>query len=203
MATTRRPGGTPTNPRRAASPRAGGSASARPPATRPTVATRPAASRPAASARGSRPSQERRTPRSVKRLAILASIIVMLAITLIPALRSTFSQQSEIDGLQDRIAQQRDKVAALEQEQRRWADPAYVEQQARQRLKFVRAGEKSFTVIDPDSASEVTGGARIASPAPAAAANVPWYGELWQSMVVADTPSRAATGAPSPVPPAP
>jgi len=127
----------------------------------------------------------------------------MLAITLIPALRSTFSQQSEIDGLHDRIAQQREKVAALEQEQRRWGDPAYVEQQARERLKFVRVGEKSFTVIDPDSASEVIGGARIASTGRASAANVPWYGELWQSMVVADNPAEAASSAPSPAPPTP
>ncbi|MBC7558158.1 MAG: septum formation initiator family protein [Dermatophilaceae bacterium] len=127
----------------------------------------------------------------------------MLAITLIPALRATFSQQSEIDGLHDRIARQREKVAALEQEQRRWADPAYVEQQARERLKFVRVGEKSFTVIDPDTAPEVTGGARIASPAPGSAANVPWYGELWQSMVIADTPAIAATSVPSPATPTP
>ncbi len=135
-------------------------------------------------------------------MAILASILVMLAITLIPAMRSTFSQQSQIDGLHDRITQQREKVAALEQEQRRWGDPAYVEQQARERLKFVRVGEKSFTVIDPDSASatEVTGGARIADPAQTSSANVPWYGELWQSMVIADTPAEAATRAPSPAP---
>jgi len=127
----------------------------------------------------------------------------MLAITLIPALRATFSQQSEIDGLHDRIAQQREKVAALEQEQRRWGDPAYVEQQARERLKFVRVGEKSFTVIDPDSGPEVIGGARIASAGRASAANVPWYGELWQSMVVADNPAEAASSAPSPAPPTP
>ena len=81
----------------------------------------------------------------------------MLAITLIPALRSTFSQQSEIDGLHDRIAQQRDKVAALEQEQHRWGDPAYVEQQARERLKFVRVGETSYTVIDTPTAAPASG----------------------------------------------
>jgi hypothetical protein len=126
----------------------------------------------------------------------------MLAITLIPALRATHNQQNEIDALGDRIAQQREKVAALEQEQRRWSDPAYVEQQARERLKFVRVGEKSFTVIDGDSGQQVTGGAQIASPSQASAANVPWYGELWQSMVIADNPAKAAR-APSPAPPTP
>lgn len=127
----------------------------------------------------------------------------MLAITLIPALRSTLSQQGEIDGLRDRIAQQREAVAALEQEQRRWDDPAYVEQQARERLKFVRVGERSFTVIDPDSDPELAGGAQIVSPAQASATNVPWYGALWQSMVVADNPSAAASSAPPPAPSTP
>jgi hypothetical protein len=121
----------------------------------------------------------------------------MLAITLIPALRSTLSQQGQIDALRDRIAGQRQSVAALRQEQRQWADPAYVEQQARERLKLVRVGEKSFTVIEGPPAPVLTGGARIAAPAKASAANVPWYGQLWQSIVIADTPAKAATGQPS------
>jgi hypothetical protein len=129
--------------------------------------------------------------------------MVMLAITLIPALRSTLNQQGQISGLRDRIDQQRGAVADLQQEQRRWDDPAYVEQQARERLKFVRVGEKSFTVIDGEASADVVdGGAHIASPAKASAANAPWYGQLWQSIVIADTPARAATGASS-SPPAP
>jgi hypothetical protein len=126
----------------------------------------------------------------------------MLAITLIPALRSTLNQQGQISGLRDRIAQQRGAVADLQAEQRRWDDPAYVEQQARERLKFVRPGEKSYTVIDGEATSAVIGGANIASPAHASAANIPWYGELWRSMVIADTPAKTATGASS-SPPAP
>lgn len=127
----------------------------------------------------------------------------MLAITLIPALRSTLSQRGEINGLRDRIAQQQEKVATLQQEQQRWGDPAYVEQQARERLKFVRVGEKSFTVIDGETSSKVISGANIASPGPASAAKSPWYGELWQSIVIADTPAKSTPGAPASAPPVP
>jgi hypothetical protein len=127
----------------------------------------------------------------------------MLAITTIPALRSTLSQQGEINGLRDRIAQQRGKVAALQQEQQRWGDPAYVEQQARERLKFVRVGEKSFTVIDGEAASEMIGGAKVASPGHASSVKGPWYGELWQSIVIADTPAGSAPGAPASAPAVP
>jgi cell division protein FtsB len=192
VATTRRPGGTPKTPRRTARSRAGSSASAKAPATRP-----------AAAARAHRPSEELRTPRSIKNLAILASIFVILAIALIPAVRSTLSQQGQINGLRDRIAQQRQTVAALQQEQQKWTDPAYVEQQARERLKFVRVGEKSFTVIDGETAPDLTGGAQIAAPVKTSAANIPWYGQLWQSMVIADTPANVATGQPSSAPRSP
>jgi hypothetical protein len=120
---------------------------------------------------------------------------VILAIALIPALRSTLSQQGQINGLRDRIAHQRETVAALQQEQQKWNDPAYVEQQARERLKFVRVGEKSFTVIDGEAPPDLSGGAQIAAPATTSAAKIPWYGQLWQSMVIADTPA-ATTGSP-------
>lgn len=192
MATTRRPGGTPKTPRRAAHPRAPSSRAGSAPSERS------AGTRPAPAARGRRPSEDLRTPRSIKGLAILASVLVILAITLIPALRSTLNQQAEIRDLRQRIALQRQSVATLQQEQRNWTDPAYIEQQARERLKFVRAGERSFTVIDGEEPPDLTGGAQIAAPEGTAKEDIPWYGKLWQSMVIADTPTKAANGQPSP-----
>lgn len=126
----------------------------------------------------------------------------MLAITLIPALRSTLSQRAQIDALRDQIAGQRQTVAALQQEQRQWADPAYVEQQARERLKLVRVGEKSFTVIEAPAAPVLPQGTKIAGLATDAATSGPWYGQLWKSMVIADTPAKATEGQPSLKPPA-
>ena len=120
----------------------------------------------------------------------------MLAVTLIPTLRSTLNQRSEINDLRNNLAQKRETVASLKQEQQRWTDPAYVEQQARERLKFVRVGETSYTVIDPQAAPANAGGPKIAAPAPAAAANSPWYGQLWQSLVIADIPAKAALRTP-------
>ena len=118
----------------------------------------------------------------------------MLAVTLMPTLRSTVSQRNEIKDLQDQLGQKRERVAALQQEQRQWADPAFVEQQARERLKFVRVGETSYTVIDAEPPPANDGGPKIAAPAKASSANDPWYGQLWQSMVISD----AANGAVNP-----
>lgn len=115
----------------------------------------------------------------------------MLAVTLMPTLRSTLNQQSEINDLRANLDQRRVKVAAMQQEQRQWSDPAFVEQQARERLKFVRVGETSYTVIDAEAAPPNVAGPKIAVPVPASTVNRPWYGQLWQSMVIADTATAA------------
>ncbi|HZW44416.1 MAG TPA: septum formation initiator family protein [Dermatophilaceae bacterium] len=120
----------------------------------------------------------------------------MLAVTLVPTLRSTLNQQSQINALRDQLGQQRETVAAMQQEQRQWSDPVFLEQQARERLKFVRVGETSYTVIDPQTAPPASGDLTIAAPAAVSTFDGPWYGQLWQSMVIADTPAKAAVKAP-------
>ena len=124
----------------------------------------------------------------------------MLAVTLIPTLRSTLNQQSQINALRDQLGQQRQTVAAMQQEQRQWNDPVFLEQQARERLKFVRVGETSYTVIDAQTAPASSGDLKIAAPATVSTFVGPWYAELWQSMVIADTPAKVAVKAPSSAP---
>jgi len=133
-------------------------------------------------------------------MAVLSAIFVMLAVTLIPTLRSALNQQSEINALRDQLGQQRETVAAMQQEQRQWSDPVFLEQQARERLKFVRVGETSYTVIDAQTAPASRGDLKIGSPATVSTFNGPWYGQLWQSMVIADTPAKVAVKAPARAP---
>lgn len=126
------------------------------------------------------------------RLAILACIGVMLAVTVLPTLRSYLRQQAEIDQTQALIASRSVEVGELQAQRRQWNDPAYVEQQARARLKFVRPGEKSYSVVDPPSAS---GQDATAASGPLTGRADTWYGQVWQSMVLADnstalTPSK-------------
>ena len=72
----------------------------------------------------------------------------------------------------------------------------FIEQQARERLKFVRVGETSYTVIDPQTPPATSGDLKIAAPATASTFAGPWYGQLWQSMVIADVPAKAPVKAP-------
>ena len=126
------------------------------------------------------------------RVVVLASIFVLLAVTLVPTLRSYLRQQGEIDALRGQVSEQRQGVEDLQKEQARWHDDAYVMQQARERLKFVKVGEKSYTVIDGKPSTKALPGV---AKAPAASSDHPWYGQLWESVQVADAgPAATATG---------
>lgn len=156
----------------------------------PSRPTARAATRPAPAARGREEAPPRPTDPGTarRRWAVLGAILVVLAITLVPTARSLGRQRAEIAALRERVATQQADVEALQAEQARWQDPAYVEQQARERLKFVKVGDRSYTVLDPAETERTTpAGATVA--APKADPDVPWYGRLWQSVRLADQPT--------------
>lgn len=119
----------------------------------------------------------------------ITATLVLVAVMMGGTVKAWFEQRGTIAALQEQVASQRTQVKALQDEQARWSDPAYVEQQARERLKFVRPGETSYTVIDPHSTpvADVQGMA-----APPAADALAWYGRLWSSLRAADAPSATA-----------
>ena len=122
----------------------------------------------------------------LKSAAVLLSIAVFLAVLLGSTVAAWFHQRSEIAALRDQVAAQEQDVADLRAERERWSDPAYVEQQARQRLKFVRPGERSYTVLDPvpESGTDEIAAADVVQPR----ANLPWFETVWESARTADAP---------------
>jgi len=126
------------------------------------------------------------THRFARRGVVLLSIAFFLAVLLGSTVAAWFHQQSQISALRDQVAAQEQDVADLRAEQERWTDPAYVEQQARQRLKFVKPGEKSYTVLDPvpSGSGDALAGTDVAQPG----ASLPWYETVWESARTADAP---------------
>lgn len=170
--------------------RAGG---ARPSSVRRPVrpgASRPGGpSRPASAARPRTASADAPSPSTAwVRGTIILGIIVMLAVTLVPTVRSLIQQRSETAALEARVAEQKQTVEQLQREAELWKDPAYIEVQARKRLKFVRVGDRAYTVVgaEKDAAPEED---RPVVAAPMANDSSPWYGKLWQSIQIADRPT--------------
>jgi cell division protein FtsB len=125
------------------------------------------------------------TNRFLRRGAVLLSIVAFLAVILGSTVAAWVHQRGQIAALQDHVAAQERDVATLRAEQERWSDPAYVEQQARQRLKFVRPGERSYTVLDPAPRP----GTPAVVPEVAQPRDVlPWYETVWESTRTADAP---------------
>lgn len=121
----------------------------------------------------------------VWRLAGVALIVVLLGVFLFPTVSGYLDQRREVSRLEQQIQSQHEDIDTLERDIARWDDPDYVEQQARQRLRFVREGETAFTVLDDT-------GELLTEPVPGMAPvsnevheSRPWYGEVWESVKVA------------------
>ena len=134
----------------------------------------------------------------MRRLVILGVLVTFCAVILAPTLRAYIHQRGQISSLHDQIAQQRQSVSSLRAEKDRWKDPRYVEQQARERLKFVKPGEKQYTTIDGDgSTGEAAPKSGIARVSDEDRSTRPWYGEVWESLVIADSGATKPSSAPA------
>ena len=115
------------------------------------------------------------------RAAILAVAVASVALALALPFKVWVAQRGQISSLQAQTREQEQRVAALKQEQQRWQDPAYVEQQARLRLHYALPGEKTYVVLGKPKKHHKT-----ASTAPSGPTLTgPWYSRLWQSVEAA------------------
>lgn len=115
---------------------------------------------------------------------IVFGCIVALALALVlPSLRVYMDQQRELSQLRAERDAARAEVDDLTAELARWDDPAFIVAQARERLAYVFPGETPYRVIDPEfvTASAPDSAAGMADHDPAA--GLPWYDNLWGSVV--------------------
>lgn len=128
------------------------------------------------------------------RAAILALVVAVLTVTLAIPVRAWFAQRADIARLQDDVAAARVRVADLQEQQRRWQDPAYIEAQARERLQYVMPGEIGYVVLGGDLETQAPA-ARVETLDDSA-----WYVRLWSAVRAADATPRPSG---APVVPAP
>jgi cell division protein FtsB len=122
--------------------------------------------------------------RFTSRAAILAVVVCAIALSLAYPVREYIAQRRQIDQLQAQSQATGAELAKLRAEAQRLNDPAYIEQQARDRLHMCMPGVTCYVIIggQPASGSALTA---------AAAAGTPWYERLWHSVRQADRmPSR-------------
>lgn len=116
------------------------------------------------------------------RLLALAVVLIAVIVLLAPSVSRYLQQQAELDALRADIARQQQEQADYRSEFARWDDPAFVRQQARERIFLVMPGETRYLVKGGEGIEESTGEGSAAGPA-----DLPWVDSLWSSV------ARAAT----------
>jgi cell division protein FtsB len=125
-----------------------------------------------------RPIWSRLTTRAVVLLLVAAALVMSLAFPL----REFIAQRAEMGAKERQVALLKSRVATLQEQQDRWQDPAFVEQQARERLHYVFPGETGLILLSPDDVKQ----AREPEVRLATKPEIAWYDELWTSVQAAD-----------------
>jgi cell division protein FtsB len=128
------------------------------------------------------------------RAAVLAVVLLGLLMSVAYPLQDYLRQRGDIAALRaqrDQIAQ---SVSDLQTQSARWEDPAYVKQQAKERLYFVTPGERTYVVIgEPGTPAPAD---RPQSPSDAGSVGT-WYERLWSTVGTASRPTaKQPTGTP-------
>ena len=112
--------------------------------------------------------------RLTSRAAVLAVVVCAIALSLAYPVREYIAQRRQIDQLQAQRQILDGQLRALQHQQQRLADPAYIEQLARNKLHMCLRGETCYIVIGGQTAHPGT--------ASTAASLTPWYERLWHSV---------------------
>ena len=130
-----------------------------------------------------------RSSRLTGRAAILVLVLAVLTVSYASSMRAYLEQRTQISSLKDQIALRQANIDDLEREKRRWDDPAYVKQQARE-LNYVMPGETAYVVLDEngealDQETALTDPSTVAPKKP-----VGWWDTAWQSVELAGNPPK-------------
>ena len=135
------------------------------------------------------PSQ-RPQSRLTGRAAVLVLVLAVLTVSYASSLRAYLQQRAHINDLKTSIALHEANIDQLQDEKDRWSDPAYVAQQARERLGYVMPGERTYLVLDEDGrplepAAELQDPTKVLSTSP-----TPWWSDEWASVELAGNPPK-------------
>jgi cell division protein FtsB len=139
---------------------------------------------------GPAPATPRRRPRLTGRSAVLVLVLAVLAVSYASSMRAYLEQRAHIGDLKAEISEREAAIDDLSLERQRWDDPAYAEQQARERFGYVMPGETSYVVLDEDG-EPLEPEATLSGDTPADPTDEQaWWDRAWSSVETAGDPPR-------------
>lgn len=131
---------------------------------------------------------------SAAKALTLAFTVIALALTMALPIRNYFGQQADLRAAAAEHEELQRQVDDLQAMKDRTQDPKYIETQARERLRFVKPGDKAYQVQLPGDWQPP-----VSEEAVTKHADGPWYTQLWDSLKEAPV-TAAPEPAPAPVP---
>lgn len=116
------------------------------------------------------------------RAVALLAVLFIAALIMAQPLQLLLEQQADITHAQQQLKHETDRQQELETELKRWEDPAFVQQQARERFNMVMPGERKYLVLDDEQED------RLAESEPGVApldedVEMGWADRLWGSVL--------------------
>ena len=122
------------------------------------------------------------------RMAVLTLVSLVLAMSFASSVKAYFDQRASIDAIEADIVDREAAIDDLKTQIGRWSDPAYVEQQARERFGYVKAGHIAWAVLD-GKGNRIEPTARLTDPTQVGQTRAePWWSGAWESVQVAGNP---------------
>jgi cell division protein FtsB len=120
------------------------------------------------------------------RALVLGAVLILLAVVLAPPLHRYLGARGALQQAEQQRGEDQRQLAALRHQLARWDEPAYIEQQARDRLQFAMPGDTVYVVIRPGEKTGVGGQQQRDTQA----VQIPggtWNERLWGSVLTADS----------------
>jgi cell division protein FtsB len=110
---------------------------------------------------------------------VLGTVIVLLLVLLASPLNRYFGSRGAVGSAAQQLQEDRARLAQLKQQQKKWADPGYIEQQARARLQYAMPGDTTYIVVDRGARNQID---RTATQPTGSAEHGSWNTKLWDSV---------------------
>ena len=139
----------------------------------------------------------RANPRLTGRAAVLVLVLAVLTVSYASSLKAYLQQRDHIESMRAQIAQRQAAIEQLEAEKERWEDPAFVEQQARERFGYVMPGETAYVALDAEG-NRIQPEATLTKPSEVGRREKrAWWEDAWASVELAGNPPQQAPQAPA------
>ncbi len=113
------------------------------------------------------------------RALLLGGVVLLLVVLLAAPVHRYLASRNDIGSAQQQLSEDRAALQQLRHQVQQWADPGFIQRQARTRLQYAMPGDTVFVVVDKGQRSDI---ARSAGEPSKEAAGAAWNDRLWASV---------------------